>query len=152
MKLTLPGNVNVILEVMAASCECLGSECWHLMTFLYTFFPSAKQDAVEGIDTVGVDSDSQEAGVDSVSLLSEGASESTRRGNRRQGSLDESKDDEVCSPSVSIESQTPTGSPERSESPERIRGVENRGERMMGRGSCGFSSTNFVPAPMLPVT
>jgi hypothetical protein len=111
---------------MAASCECLDSECWHLMTFLYKIFPAAKQDAAEGVDSVGVDSDSHEAGLDSVTLLSEGASDPTRRGYRRQ-SLDESKDDEVCSPSVSIESQTPSGSPERSESPDRTRGAGDRG-------------------------
>ena len=78
---------------MAASCERLGSECWHLMAFLYTIFP-AKQDAAEGGDS----QESQEAGVDSISLLSGGASDRTRRG--RQQSLDERKDDEVCSPSI----------------------------------------------------
>jgi hypothetical protein len=95
------------------------------MTFLYTIFP-AKQDAAEGGDSeVGADSESHEAGVDSISLLSGGASDRTRRG--RQQSLDESKDDEVYSPSISIESQTPSGSPERSESPERTRGGGGRG-------------------------
>jgi len=90
------------------------------MAFLYTIFP-AKQDAAEGGDS----QESQEAGVDSISLLSGGALDRTRRG--RQQSLDESKDDEVCSPSISIESQTPSGSPERSESPERTRGGGGRG-------------------------
>lgn len=112
---------------MAASCERLGSECWHLMTFLYTLFP-AKQDAAIRVDSheAGVDSDSHEAGVDSISLLSGGASDRTRRG--RHQPLDESKDDEVCSPSESVESQTPSGSPERSESPERTRGGGGLGE------------------------
>ena len=95
---------------MAEACARLGSECWQLMTFMHVAFP-AKEAAVEA-GRSDRDRDRDEQGVGSVSL-SEVSTERGRRGMQQAQGLDESKDDDICSPSISIESQTPVGSPAR---------------------------------------
>ena len=97
---------------MAEACARLGSECWQLMTFMHVAFP-AKEAAVEaGRSDRDRDRDRDEEGVGSVSLP-EVSTERGRRGMQQAQGLDESKDDDICSPSISIESQTPVGSPAR---------------------------------------
>ena len=98
---------------MAEACARLCSECWQLMTFMHVAFPAKEAAAVEaGRSDLDRDRDRDEQGVGSVSL-SEVSTERGRRGMQQAQGLDESKDDDICSPSISIESQTPVGSPAR---------------------------------------